>query len=175
LFDPSKYIEALKLPTRYIGAIFLAGIFLLFAPSKWLGPTGLIALRDQYRPWVGGTTLLSASILAVQALIWIGVRIRWRINERTRRDHLRDLSFEEKQILQLYVLGGRPTVYFPMGDGVIGGLEAKGIVYRSSSIVIRFKVPYNIQPWALRYLKHHPELITDEGFHGGYSSSPHLD
>lgn len=159
--DLSKIIEAIKLPARYISAVLFAGLFLLFAPADWLARFGLKDLCTQYRPWIGGVTVISASLLLVHCLIWVSTRIRWSINRRLVRRNLRDLSSDEKRVLRQYVFGGTQTQYFPVGDGVISGLEAKHVIWRSSAIGVRMEFPYNIQQWALKYLSKYPELLED--------------
>lgn len=69
------------------------------------------------------------------------------------------LSEPEKEILRGYVHNSTTTLYFPMSDGVVGGLEAQRILYRSSNIGHLDEWAYNIQPWAWEYLNDHPELL----------------
>ncbi len=52
------------------------------------------------------------------------------------------------------------TLCFHIEDGVAGGLVAKHILYRSSSIGGRLTgFAHNIQPWAREYLTDNPHLL----------------
>lgn len=46
-----------------------------------------------------------------------------------------------------------------MADGVVGGLEAQRILYRSSNVGDLDEWAYNIQPWAWEHLKSSPGLL----------------
>jgi hypothetical protein len=157
--DVGKWIDALKLPARYFLALLVAGVFLLFGPTSWLSQFGIAELRTRYRPFIGVGTLLCATMLLASVFAWISKRMTWKINERRLIKSLCSLSADEKRVLREYASGETQTDYFPVGDGVIGGLEAKKILYRSSAISVRLQFPYNIQPWALKHLAGHPELL----------------
>jgi len=49
-----------------------------------------------------------------------------------------------------------------MADGRVGGLEAEGIIFRSSNVGNIESWAYNLQPWAWDYLSAHPELLALE-------------
>ncbi len=157
--DVGKWIDALKVPVRYFLALLVAGIFLLSAPDLWLDRFGVTELRGRHRSSIGTGTLLCAAMVLANVLAWIGKRITWRTNEKRLAKALYSLSADEKRVLRNYLSGDSHTGYFPVGDGVIGGLEAKRILYRSSGVVVRLQLPYNIQPWALEHLSSHPELL----------------
>ncbi len=157
--DVGKWIDALKMPVRYFLALLVAGIFLLSAPGPWLDRFGVTELRERHRLFIGIGTLLCTAMVLANVLAWIGKRIAWRTNKRRFVKSLYTLSADEKRVLRNYVSGDSHTGYFTVGDGVIGGLEAKRILFRSSAIGVRFQFPYNIQPWALEHLSSHPELL----------------
>ncbi len=157
--DVGKWIDTLKVPVRYFLALLVAGIFLLSAPDPWLGRFGVTELREHHRVFIGIGTLLCMAMVLANVLAWIGKRIMWRTNERRLVKSLYTLSADEKRVLRNYVFGDSHTGYFPVGDGVIGGLEAKKMLYLSSAIVVSLQLPYNIQPWALKHLSIHPELL----------------
>lgn len=81
------------------------------------------------------------------------------------KDSLQRLSAEEKAYLRGYILDNTKTQYFEVTDGVVQGLVAAKILYRSASITGRYSksyipmIAYNIQPWAWEYLNKHPELL----------------
>ena len=143
--DIGKWIDALKLPARYFLALLVAGVFLLFAPTAWLNQFGVAEFRARYRPFIGVGTLLCSTMLLASVFAWISKRARWKINERRFIKSLHSLSTNEKRVLNEYVSGEDHTAYFPVGDGVIGGLEAKKILYRYSAsvYVFSFRTTYN--------------------------------
>ncbi len=157
--DVGKWIAVAKLPARYFLALLVGGMFMLFASASLLSQFGVTEFRDRYRPFIGVGTLVCATMLLVSVFAWFSKRITWRLNERRLIKALDSLSTDEKRVLSEYVSGENQTAYFPVGDGVIGGLVAKQILYRSSAIGVRLQFPYNIQPWALKHLTHHTELL----------------
>ncbi|ADO68716.1 uncharacterized protein STAUR_0912 [Stigmatella aurantiaca DW4/3-1] len=73
---------------------------------------------------------------------------------------LHDLSATEKQLLNGYLEKHTKTQYFQLTDGVAGGLEARQIINRAAKMFDMIDgMAFNIQPWALRELKEHPELL----------------
>lgn len=78
-------------------------------------------------------------------------------NDKKRREYIDNLTELEILYLLPYVVG-ETTITFSMMDGVRGGLEAKDIIYRAANVGSKIEgFAYNIQPWALDYLRRHPE------------------
>ena len=75
--------------------------------------------------------------------------------------YLRELSREEKCVLSPYVFGDATSQPFAIQDGAVGGLVAKGILYRASNFgSYSAEFAFNIQPWAFTYLKAHTQLLS---------------
>jgi hypothetical protein len=72
---------------------------------------------------------------------------------------LHDLTPEEQNILAFYLTNSARSQFLQFTDGVGEGLETCWIIRRASQISEGFYFPYNIQPWAWKYLKKHPELV----------------
>ena len=72
---------------------------------------------------------------------------------KNQRACLRSLTPEEKGFLVPFIFDNEATRYASMESGVVGGLLAQGIIYRSSSVgTSSFTFPYNLQSWARREL-----------------------
>jgi hypothetical protein len=158
--DLSELLDWIKLSPKYLLPIFLASAVLLFANGEFLEHTGLQEIRTQYRPWVGGIFLVSTLLLASHFINELLPRARKRYGKFTRLKHakrrLHDLTPEERDILRGYIIGNTRTQYYrSLDDGVVDGLEAERIIYRTSIN----GWAYNIQPWAWKYLNEHPELL----------------
>ena len=74
---------------------------------------------------------------------------------------LKTLSSTEKKVLKKYFDQDTQSLQLGSMDGIAGGLVAKNILFRSSSLgTADAYFAYNIQPWAWVYLKKHPELLN---------------
>lgn len=152
-------VDLLKQAPKVFFAGGLAGLFLLMAPNSIIGIFGLRDFRNQYLSWIGIATVLCISLLIAHfgsflypvVVSWI----RW-------RRIMNDLTFEEKKVLRPYIVNDEPTQYFPYSDGVANGLQAKGILFRSSQLAANdISFAYNIQPWARRYLKRRKKFFDN--------------
>ena len=77
------------------------------------------------------------------------------------------LTPEEKGYLVSYIEGQQNTIYVGLDDGIMGGLTAKGITYRSSNMGDLLNgVAFNLQPWARSYLEENRYLLD------GYAGKP---
>ncbi|WP_229483176.1 superinfection exclusion B family protein [Massilia horti] len=138
--------------------------FLIFAPVSILGPAGMTELVSEYRPWVGGTFTLSCAYLLAHAVKYLTDSLRgWqaaRSLDKQRTKWLASLTPDEKGRLIPYIRDERASVTFPIEDGVVGGLQRKGILYRASNLGHAIRgFPYNLQPWAREALLARPEFL----------------
>lgn len=138
--------------------------FLLFAPASILDTAGMAKLVSEYRPWLGGAFTLSCAYLLAHAVKFFADSIAaWqgaRSLDKQRLKWLKSLTPDEKGRLIPYIRDERASVTYPVGDGVVGGLQGKGILYRASSIGHAISgFPYNLQPWAREVLVEHPEFL----------------
>lgn len=124
----------------------------------------------QLRPWMFGIGLLATTWLVsggLYNLAKFGIG-KWNKKEiqskqAAREQILSSLSRVEKGILARYILGGTTTIAFDMRDGIVNGLIAKGILYRSSQYTnpMSYDLDTNIQSWGWEYIKNHPEFLKD--------------
>jgi hypothetical protein len=153
-----------KPPISVLLALGLLGLLLLTSPESLLVTLGLSEFTNSYRPWMGLTTLTAWFVLATTLLCWLGKTViaSWKSHRRqcVRIRHLRELTTEEKVLLRPYIADGENSRIAGLGDGVTGGLAAKGILFRATNVAPWGDFPYNLQPWARRYLTKHPELLA---------------
>ena len=162
--DISKLTDWLKLSPKYLFPISLATGFLVFAPVNLLELFGLVAFVSQYKPYIGVAFLLSASLLLSSWLTGLGGWVLDRVREskalRSGKKRLHNLTEEEQKILRRYILKKTRTQYLNVDDGVASGLVSAGVIYRSSNVGRLTVFPFNIQPWAWKYLNEHPKLLS---------------
>ena len=143
--------------------VAIACSLVIFLPETVAARLGIAEFRMEYTGFLGWSFLLAWSYL-LAALVWhakdhIRARLEAKRMQRVRKGSLYELTPEEKGYLAEF-MSGRNTILCDVSDGVAGGLLAKGIIYRSSNVFDPIDgVPYNIQPWAKRYLSKHPRLL----------------
>jgi hypothetical protein len=137
---------------------------MLFVPASVLDSLAMTKLVNEYRAWLGGAFTLSCAYLLAHGIksasdIFFQLR-ETRILTNQRRKWLASLTPDEKNRLLPYIEDERASVTYPIGDGVVGGLVGKGILFRSSNIGHAISgFPYNLQPWAREVLLRHPEYL----------------
>lgn len=151
-------------PAPVLG-IAIAVSLLLFLPPGIIQTLGVEGFREENRGLIGWTFIFSYSYLWVLAALGTWGHFRKtalkRKNLQLRQRQLHKLTRGEKEIL-MWFMSGETTVHRAVDDGVIGGLHASKIVYRSSNMFDFVDgVPYNLQPWAREYLEKHPEIFGE--------------
>ena len=118
---------------------------------------------SQHRGWVGGALILSIALLFTMTGAWVfgnpaSPVVEW-WHVRRLRTFLYTLSPPEKAVLKQYIDRNTSTVSFTIGDGVVGGLVKKRILWQSGNASTGFYFDYNLQPWAWEYLQKNPRLV----------------
>jgi len=149
-------------PLSLMGVGIGSGV-LLFAPQGLCDTLGTAELVKQHRSIIGLIFIGSWALLLAHLISWGSKRVVAARKSRRQRaiqeSQLRDLTPEERHFLAPYAFKNQTTQRFACDDGIAGGLEAKGILFRSSKIFELDSIPYNLQPWARKYLKVHPDLL----------------
>jgi Super-infection exclusion protein B len=159
----TRVLEWLGKPALVLGAVLLfCGMTLWLVHYPWFAPAKKIV--DPYLGWMLMASLASSSLLVMyavtQAVTAISRKASRRNLEKARRRHLQNLTEPEKVVLREYLHCGTKTASWDMQDGVVHGLEAYRILFRSSTIGNVFSgFPYNMHDDVWDYLKEHPELI----------------
>ncbi|MFO0806983.1 MAG: super-infection exclusion protein B [Gemmataceae bacterium] len=166
MLDQLKSLDVLAhLPTWLIVCLCVFLSLVLFLPNTVADIVGIADFRHDYRGWIGVCWLLAVTLTVAKGLLWTKSVIGDRLARRSRELLLHELTPDEKGYLVPYISGEVSSLDLDVADGVAGGLAGKGIIRAASSIgSLIHGVPYNLQPWARRYLKEHPELL--EGARG---------
>lgn len=166
-----KLIDILELSPRFFFLpIMLVTAFALFAPDTWLDFFAVMTLVSQNRSLLGVAFLVSAIFVLVSAghslYSWSKNTIESRQKHTRRlestRKRLHNLTEDEKDLLRRYTQNGTRTQYFPIGDGVVRGLEVAGIIYIPGGSMVGSLltgVAYNLKDVAWDYLQKHPEVL----------------
>lgn len=82
------------------------------------------------------------------------------ITKQNMQGFLKQLTNDEKELLQKYLTENKRTQYIDISDGVVNGLVAKKLVYRASSVGgYMTSFAYNIQDIAFNILKENPKYL----------------
>jgi len=149
-------------------AIAVVCFVVLALPESWRIYLGYDELIKPYRGWISLAALISGVLwlIAILAklidLIRPWIRTRWESwwFYRKAPNILRELSRQEKQYVAKYVKEDVSTLDWHAEDGVIGGLEAKKIVFVAAKVIGRY-IPWNLQPWVMKTLKKHSDLKNE--------------
>ena len=140
-----KEIKTLVLSRQIFAIAFFIGLgslFLLNFSDNMLNLFHLLSFRDRYVEIIGVISY-TAFFVVFSGLIYYGWNWIYNKGKRkyeTNRDEknklklLESLTPVECSYLAYYLLNKSQTAYFAPSDGVIGGLEVKNILYKSSTI-----------------------------------------
>ena len=156
-------------------AVALASGFVLIGPGDTLQILRIDEFRDANGPTIGIVFVFSTSLSIVVTFQWLSARTaaawQWykkRSEESAqaaaiaskREGYLQNLTPHEKEYLRPFVFADVNTQYWSLRDGIAGGLEAKKIIWMSSSAGDLVRMAYNIHPWAKDALRARPELLA---------------
>lgn len=143
-------------------------IIVIIPASTWQ-TLQLLNLWIQLRPWLFGVGLLATTWLVSGGLYDLAKLSfgKWsekrdsNIKKIAREQLLLSSSRVEKEVLARYIADDTTTIAFEMRDGIVNGLVAKGILYRSSqgSNPMSYDFDTNIQTWVWEFIKNHPEFL----------------
>jgi hypothetical protein len=137
----------------------------MFGKQAWLERLGVYDFTQHNRQWLGIVFLVSVLLFCVDRGIAV---FRW-INDamfgaKIRKDiikNLESLTEDEKKILRFYITLQTKTNSLRYDDGVVRGLEAKFIIFRSSQIGNMIDgFAYNISDFAWDYLNKNQHLLV---------------
>lgn len=149
-----------KIPISLVFAIGFVLALILFSPYSWIDKFSLSEFTVNYRVWLGPAFLCILAILVSRAFTFISESVVGFKIKRERLNNLKTLTRDEKEYLRIFVENDTETISREISDGIIGFLESKGIVYRTSSLSSYWETfPYSLQPWARKYLKEQPKLL----------------
>jgi hypothetical protein len=145
-------------------ALSLVGAILLFTSAETLKQIGVDTIVATYRSWIGLAWLVASGLLLSHFVWWVrgivGQNLKLRQRQRIRIRSLQELTPGEKHFLSPYIFENLNSQAVTLGNGVVGGLVAKGIVFRAADFAEFGEFPYNLQPWARTYLSANPDLLA---------------
>jgi hypothetical protein len=150
-----------RVPGGFLLAVSIVLGLLIFLPDSVADTLAVKEFRTAYRMFLGPALLLAASFGLTKLITaaWHLWRDRRNANSRIRQLH--ELTPEEKGYLRRFLIDGVNTIHVAFGDGVAGGLEAKGIIYVSSDTVnILEGIAYNLHSWARKELSENVGLLA---------------
>jgi Super-infection exclusion protein B len=158
----SKIIDWLKSP-RQCAPMFIAALVVLRLEKSFTKD----AFLTQHRAWVLLLAIMSGAVLVVELAVsiwqWLMAKRAARLARQHHIDYLRTLSPEEKGILIKYFISASNTQYFSTADGIVGGLVANGILFRSSGIGrVSPRGPifaYNLRQWIREFVNDNPQIL----------------
>ena len=155
--DISKITDFIKLTSKqYFALTLISGIF-LFSPDIFIQRLVLFEITKQIKPWVGLLFIISVILLLVNLFSYLILFFKGYINNKRKLkivvERINMLTRAEKKILFDYIDNDTRTQYFEFGDGIIQGLVAENILFKSSIIGQTNSWPFNIQPYVWVYLK----------------------
>ena len=152
-----------NLAVRPLLAVAVASGLLLFSPAVLVARLGMITLVTDYRSWIGLALVISWAYLFAHAsvfLVQLGREgLEARATRKARLTCLQDLTPDEKRRLMPYIHYKKASVVYSIADGVVQGLVAKGVLFRSTSIGQGGGFSYNIQPWARQEIERNTALL----------------
>lgn len=139
---------------------------MVWAPPGLASSLGVTEFRETYRLWIGLFFFFSCAGILTRLLLEGTARFRKFCREQKKvnvlKYHLKQLNPDEQKCLLPYIEEKVSTQYVGMENGIFNGLQAKGIVYRSTQVAVRgFIFGWNLQPWVQEYLRKHPRLLKD--------------
>jgi hypothetical protein len=162
--DPSQVLGWFNLPQRVLWALLLCAGLVLWGPDWFITGLGLQEFITAYRMWLGVVFLLLLAATLPTPIQW-AASCAWswtkeRRAKKARRARLHNLSEDEKEVLRYYIANNVRTQTLDCAEGVAPALEQGWIIYRASNVSQGYTdFAYNIQQWALDYIRQHPEVL----------------
>lgn len=157
-------LELMRLAPRYLVSLGIIAALVLFTPDKTLKWFGISFFAQQYRAWFAIVFIATGVLFAVDRCIavmgWIRRKKAVTKFSQARLERLHRLTEDEKQILRFYFAKQTRANVLRIDDGVVQGLVAAGIIFRSTQIGNMLEgFGHNISDFAWEYFHQHPELL----------------
>lgn len=164
-----RFLDLMRLPVRLvIGALGALAVFFV-APDSWLSAVGILHYKPTEKTSFGILLLVLIGSIFASVAGAVLEKHQTRRFLHSKREMLEALSEEEKSLLRKYIVRGTKTLHLPLNHGVVQGLVHTEVIYRATTVSNpdygATAFAYNLQPWAWKYLKAHPEILgpADEG------------
>ena len=156
-----------------VGPLLVLLIFtglISFLPDNTINALGLTEIRNSYSKYFGLAFIFASASLLVAVVT--GVRNvfldNW-LKEKARlyfyKKEAHDLTEEEKEILEIFINGKTRSASLSLQNGTVLGLEKRMFIIRVGHLAtgpFSLSFPFNIQPWAWKYLNKNPTLLNGD-------------
>lgn len=165
LVDWTKVAEWLGKSWRWITAIFLVTLLFLVLPESVLSRLGVCDLVHNYHSvlliacFLTGAFLLTHPLSGIYRLAVPYVKDTWTTH--VGKKHLHKLNPDEKGLCRVIVQSNGSPLHHNLANGAIQSLLSKGVLIKPVQGWPGGLYDFNVQPWALEYLREHPELLAD--------------
>ena len=166
LSEPIKGIISLLQNHFWSIAVFVAvfGWAIILLPNQVFVVLHIDGVRSTYLETIGVVTFTSTAVVVFGVFYKVCILLKenWReiriLHQRTKL--LQSLTPTEYGYLHQFMARQSQTVTFTVFDGVIAGLEEKGVVCRANSQANKAgEQDFNLYSWAYDFLRTHPELF----------------
>lgn len=156
-----------KLPNKIFAALALTTGAVLFLPEKYIEKIYLSSLKSSFGSILGIVFVISLSILIISLVMSlyqvINHRRRSRIVIQRGKRLLETMNNYQKEIVTTLYRQKNYTFNLPVNDGAVQQLEQSLIIGKATNQypvdLQNPKFPYFLQPWAIDYIKDHPDLL----------------
>lgn len=142
----------------------ISGI-LIFLPRNILTRLNIAEFRDNYIIILSLVFIVCVgfhiSAILQKLLKYTGRKVSIKYSKYQTVKYIRKLTGDEKQVLRTYINEQTQTLYLSIENGVVKGLELKGIILRVATIgdALDSTFAYNLQPYIYNYLLKHKEVL----------------
>ena len=156
-------LDALKLSWPILLAVFLFCTLVVFMPDPWAARFKVSEPISVIQPICFFCGLLSFCLLVAHLTNQGWIKFKQHRKMKNLKKRLHHLSEDEKALLRQYLDNNTKSLRFNVTNGVVRGLEKWGVLYFASNINDDGEVvfPFNLQPWAWKYLKEKPQLLQE--------------
>jgi hypothetical protein len=150
-----RFLEDVPLP------IFLVCMLILFLPrSESFSPFN--KFKDSFVLLITIISIISFLVMLVQLIGYIKKKVKQWCSENEKKQYLKKLTTEEKQILCAFIVEEKKAVGLPHNDGNVAKLASKKIIYCASGISMgSLNFSYCIDDNIYEHLLSNRELILN--------------
>nr|WP_315289730.1 super-infection exclusion protein B [Serratia proteamaculans] len=151
----------MKIPAAVLVMVVIALSLILFLPEGAAQAIYVDGFRKSFGVFIGPAWLLT--------IAFSGGRLFHHVMEKRRqaqqlvqlKNSLEELTPEEKGYLLPYIVNGENSIYVGIQDGIMAGLQKKGITYRASSMGDQMNgFAFNLHSWARQYLVENEHILN---------------
>ncbi len=135
--DFLKSIKNIRFLEDLLLSIFLVSTLILFLPrSELLSPIN--KLKDSFALLITMVSIISFLVMLIQLIGYIKKKIKQWYSENQKKQYVKNLTSEEKQILCEFILEEKKAICLPSNDGNVAKLASKKIIYCASDTQQKF-------------------------------------